>query len=365
MGIIRLILAISVVIAHTSPVLNTQLVGGQLAVQAFYIISGFYMSLILNEKYINKNNSYSLFITNRFIRLYPIYWIVLLATISFSTAVVILSKGHYLSSFKSYYAVKFNWLSFLYLIITNIIIFGQDIIMFLGITPTTGKLYFTSNFINSTPPLHSFLFVPQAWTLGLELTFYVLAPLLLKRGMKVVLPIIISSFILRCFLYNILGLQHDPWTYRFFPTEIMFFLFGFISYRIYVRLKKLSISDTAGFITLIYILLLTIFYYKLPYIKLTFMPFSSSEIIYISSIVTLIPVLFIYFKKSSWDIHIGELSYPVYICHMLVIKVCKDLPFLHINSTELVILSVLLVAYILNKVVAVPIERYRQSRLKN
>ena len=50
MGIIRFLLAISVVIAHTSSVYGFKLVGGQIAVQAFYMISGFYMTLILNEK---------------------------------------------------------------------------------------------------------------------------------------------------------------------------------------------------------------------------------------------------------------------------------------------------------------------------
>lgn len=64
MGILRLLLAISVIIAHTESVFGVRLVGGVIAVQAFYIISGFYMAMILTEKYIGKN-SYKLFITNR------------------------------------------------------------------------------------------------------------------------------------------------------------------------------------------------------------------------------------------------------------------------------------------------------------
>lgn len=72
MGIIRLLLAISVLISHTSTIFGFGFVGGQAAVQAFFIISGFYMAFILNEKYIGENNSYKLFITNRLLRLYPI-----------------------------------------------------------------------------------------------------------------------------------------------------------------------------------------------------------------------------------------------------------------------------------------------------
>src|SRR5450759_1833879 len=94
MGIIRVLLALSVVAAHFGGIWNLRFVGGQVAVQSFYIISGFYMSLILNEKYVGKNKSYKLFITNRFLRLYPIYWTVLLLTIIFCITVAIITNSH-------------------------------------------------------------------------------------------------------------------------------------------------------------------------------------------------------------------------------------------------------------------------------
>ena len=74
MGILRFLLAISVVAHHCGPILGFDFVGGQVAVQSFFIISGFYMSLILNEKYVGINSSYKLFITNRLIKLYPIFY---------------------------------------------------------------------------------------------------------------------------------------------------------------------------------------------------------------------------------------------------------------------------------------------------
>jgi len=48
MGIIRLLIAI--VSAHTSKLFDCQMLRGQIAVQLFYVISGFYMSMVLNEK---------------------------------------------------------------------------------------------------------------------------------------------------------------------------------------------------------------------------------------------------------------------------------------------------------------------------
>ena len=45
------------------------LVGGKLAMQAFFV--GFYMSLILNEKYPATRSGNLLFYGNRFLRIYP------------------------------------------------------------------------------------------------------------------------------------------------------------------------------------------------------------------------------------------------------------------------------------------------------
>ena len=50
--------------------------GGSLAVQTFYIISGFYMALILNEKYVTQPHAYRLFLTNRVLRLFSLYCVV-------------------------------------------------------------------------------------------------------------------------------------------------------------------------------------------------------------------------------------------------------------------------------------------------
>src|SRR5918993_2186065 len=185
MGLIRFLLATSVVSAHAGPILGFTLLDSDVAVKAFYIISGFYMALILNEKYIYSNNSYSLFITNRFLRIYPLYWIVLLLTILYSI-MLIDSKDSNLSQLNNYAT---NWddmktETFIFLLFTNIFLFFQDVVMFLGFNTTSGELFFTSNFQNTNPQLHTFLFVPQAWTIGIELTFYLIAPFVAKKKLK-------------------------------------------------------------------------------------------------------------------------------------------------------------------------------------
>ena len=74
MGLLRICLALAVVSTHTHQRLFPfDMITAYFAVKTFFVISGFYMALILNEKYLTKANSYKLFITNRILRLYPLY----------------------------------------------------------------------------------------------------------------------------------------------------------------------------------------------------------------------------------------------------------------------------------------------------
>lgn len=50
MGIIRILLAISVAIHHTGPIFGHTLFGGDGIVQSFFVISGFYVTMIYTEK---------------------------------------------------------------------------------------------------------------------------------------------------------------------------------------------------------------------------------------------------------------------------------------------------------------------------
>ena len=76
MGLLRLPLAMSVMASHVGPVLGLTMLPGGTAVEVFFVVSGFYMSLILSDKYADPG----IFYTNRFLRLYPTYLIVLAGT---------------------------------------------------------------------------------------------------------------------------------------------------------------------------------------------------------------------------------------------------------------------------------------------
>jgi peptidoglycan/LPS O-acetylase OafA/YrhL len=74
-GILRLILASAVVLVHTGSFFRFNITGGgQVPVELFYIISGFYMALVLNEKYVGPGSGRA-FYANRMLRLLPAYWV--------------------------------------------------------------------------------------------------------------------------------------------------------------------------------------------------------------------------------------------------------------------------------------------------
>ena len=76
MGLLRLLLAVSIILTHSFPLFGYKELDGIRAVEGFFVISGFYMALILNEKYTGKNRSYFLYLSNRLVRIYPVYWLI-------------------------------------------------------------------------------------------------------------------------------------------------------------------------------------------------------------------------------------------------------------------------------------------------
>ena len=361
MGILRFLLAISVVLVHSSSIFGFSFVGGRNAVQAFYIISGFYMTLILNEKYIGVNNSYKLFISNRFLRIYPIYWVVLFLTILRCAGILIYSKGNYLTDFYIYYDnfYNMNFGSLFFLLFTNLFIFFQDTVMFLVLDKITGHLFFTSSFRETTPQLWHFLFIPQAWSIGVEITFYLIAPFIVRRKLKIIIFLIILSLILRLVLYFHFEFKIDPWTYRFFPTELMFFLLGSITYRIYKKLETIHIKNTFNKLILVGIVGFTLLYSFLP------LPGPVKSLLYLITFFISLPFIFIYTKNCKIDSYIGELSYPIYISHMFILGSISflNIPKLAGGQGLSTTLLTIVFSIILNELVAKKIEKIRKNRI--
>ncbi|MCX5815293.1 MAG: acyltransferase [Proteobacteria bacterium] len=362
MGFLRIILALAIVVAHSGSFFGLKFTGGIVSVELFYMISGFYMTLILNRKYIGKEN-YMLFLSNRFLRIYPMYWVILGMTLIISTlSYAVFNNWGILNTYATYYDVISTG-TLVSLIVTNLVVFGQDVVMFLGLDPVKGTMFFTSNFRNTDPQLWRFLIVPQAWMMGLELLFYLIAPFVVRRKTISILTLIIASMLMRFYVYFYIGYANDPWTYRFFPSELALFLLGTISYKLFCFFEKKEIQRLNYFVVIVFFVLVFFWQYIPPstgsyaHIK--------NWLFYFFACIAL-PLLFQITKSWKIDKHIGELSYPIYIVHMLVIS-CISLVIDRFGYQsyigEFSVAMSIIIAFILVKLISDPIEKIRQSRV--
>ena len=350
MGLIRLLLALIVVVAHTGNSLKI-LNNGSDCVQLFFIISGFYIFLILDKKYYKLSNSYYYFITNRVLRIFPMYFGILFLAISYALYSSKFSPR--LPNDLAAYVAFWDQLEVKYLtllITLNFTILGQEVLSFFSHVQDGPALIFNPE----GGILSQFIFIPQAWSIGMEFWFYILAPFLFKLKNKQIVIIIIILVTLKYLFLNEFSNSYN-WKYRVHFFELVYFLLGGISYKL-IKIKKLNqLTRKLIFMMLIiYIVSINLFTDNLIIKWGTYLVFSLA-----------IPVIFRLTSKSKIDKFLGDLSYPLYIIHILIIAVSREF---NITSVELrvvfIILLSILISYILNKILN-PIEKYRKVRLSN
>ena len=362
MGIIRALLAIAVVVYHSYYLFGEKMCGGIAAVQAFYIISGFYMALILNEKYKGQKGSWKLFITNRFLRLYPLYWVVLIIAVAVSV-IGYLGWGQpfYLYAWMVQWE-NLHWTVIVFAIFANIFMVGSDWMFFTGINRETGMLELTKNCFNYKPMTMNMLFVPQIWTLGIEIVFYLVAPLLVRRAWWIQLAILFLSIDYRAYVYTEKFWSWDPWCYRFFPFEIALFMAGSLAYQIYTLIRDKNLS--VWLMRLCWLIIpVLIFYYP----HANWMVEHHRRWLFYGVVFLLIPFVFHYTRNMKWDRWIGELSFPIYIGHHVIMMVIKRYFWTHTEHMYwfgvCTVAGSIIFAVVLWKLVIDPIEKIRQKRV--
>ena len=336
MGTLRFLLAFSVAYGHLAKPLS--LLASDVAVQSFFVISGFYMALVLNEKY--GPGSYWLFISNRLLRLWPAYFVVLIPSVTFAY------------NWQPIFAL--DWSDIAFVVGSQILIVGQDLYLFLFVS--NGTLAFTAYYTDMSLPLYTFAPIPQAWTLGIEIYFYLLAPFLVRRGPVFIAVVIVTSLALRMLLQWAFGLSGEPWSFRFFPSEIALFMAGSLGYYVYASqnetqrwLAKTLLSLAAA---LLFIALAINRWDGIPRL---------ASLSLLALVVVGVPQLFEMTKDIAWDKYIGELSYPLYICHFLFGWILMPDTF---PKVYLALLLSLATSFALYHLIDRPIDAWRQTRLK-
>ncbi|HZE42681.1 MAG TPA: acyltransferase [Steroidobacteraceae bacterium] len=316
MGLLRLILALSVLNIHAK-ILGRNPIDGDTAVQLFFIISGFYMAMVLNEKYLPAKTTPLDFWKSRALRIFPSYCTVLLATLIAGGVFALAGTGS-IQPFDAWDQMLKAGTSRVQLALLGIAqttLLGLDVSNFAAIG-AHGEVAFTANAWLENFPVWRSLFVPQAWTLSLELYFYLLAPFLVRRGYAVLLWIFIASFSLRVLAAVLLGYRTDPWSYRFFPFELLFFLAGVIAYRLGKLPGQPGVRGTMSIRCLAAILV-----FGAGVIGRLGVPGQSS--VFAPALLAILFLgmskLFEFTKHNGVDRLLGELSYPLYVSHVLVI----------------------------------------------
>jgi peptidoglycan/LPS O-acetylase OafA/YrhL len=302
MGLLRVLLAVSVFMAHAPQSGLTRGLngfGGSNAVEIFFLVSGFYIALILDKSYSTRMGFYK----NRILKLYPMYYII--CGLVIIQAILLSNLRESLFSFPAK-ALALG-------AIINSTLLGSDWLMFLQWQ--NGNLDF-GNFHNSELPLWQMLLVPQSWSIGIEITFYFLAPMLCKAKSRTIIFIGIALLAAR-FTGLFFGLNQDPWTYRFFPFELPMFLIGILLYRIRTyRGDSFKISLSKVYLFLI------IFYVCFRY--LTF-KFSLNQFWQMLVLIILTCIVIMWSEETPKDKKLGDLSYPIYLSHLLVMSTYNEI----------------------------------------
>ena len=328
MGLVRTLLALAVVLDHAAafavvrshaPIFGLFPVTAVLAVQMFFVISGFYMSLVLTEKYRTYSGWVWRFYVSRYLRLWPPYLVVLVLTaFVWTNNVGELPWG--------------SWQHNLFKL-SGFSLIGIDLTAFY----TIGTGY----------EAHGQLPIQQAWSLGTELWFYMLVPALALLRTRWLLALGLSLLAARI---AAMVLPQFPWQQRLFPLELYFFVVGMLAHRAYA--VTLSAGSVLGRATLVLAVALVLF----SHYSETFGGWTPVNALLLTGVLAaLLPFVFAYCRDSRVDRTIGDFSYPIYLVHMTVLA-ALPLARTHIGLTVLLVLAA---AAPLVFLVERPIDRWR------
>jgi peptidoglycan/LPS O-acetylase OafA/YrhL len=355
MGTVRFLLALSVVVTHANggTLFGYTIFSGVTAVQCFYVISGFLITMRLNEA--KGYESVANFYLSRYLRLWPAYIVVALPALIFFMRPAMFSALPTVAGPFEIFAIWF----------ANITLFFQDWFLFFRLE--NGHFVPTASF-QAEPgiPLWRFLLVPQAWTLGIELTFYAIAPFVCRRWWSVTLLLLfgLTSRLIVAQYQPVI----DPWIYRFAPSEMLLFGAGGLAYfagrHIFPSWPRttrvLCVFAVLAFLLLVFAHSLFV---NVGLVQVSAALLLTYPLVLVFMVLTASP-LFYGTRNNRLDRDLGELSYPMYISHILVVQIfVVYVPESVQWGNALYVLAVLALSQLLVLFIIKPVDRGFRGRL--
>src|SRR6516165_4135377 len=335
MGTVRLLLALAVVFSHAiafgiiphyTPVFGYWPVDATVAVEMFYVVSGFLMGLILTEKYRALDGWFWKFWLNRYSRLLPGYLVVL----ALSSILAPPSLLYFPNDTWRALLLKFNMVTMI----------GLEWPSFYSIGGQTAQAQ---------------LPVQQAWTLGVELMFYVVVPALSRWRTRTLIVLTAALVFVRLLIAD--AVPFFPWQQRLWPLELTFFLFGLLAHRAYARWFSDGMHARGGIASMAVIVMLICLSGYGDELR-AWTPINA--LFFTGILAVTMPSIFAATRDWRIDRGIGEFSYQVYLIHMLAMNVMPGARESFGAATVLTLIAAPPLVFFIER----PLERWRQRFFK-
>lgn len=340
-GAFRLLLALLVAIGHLGGVA----VLGAHAVHAFFVLSGYLMTLVMQQSYGFTRNGVMAFAANRLLRLYPSYFLILALT-----TLLVLWVGHTAAS---------------------------DVNSAIALPRSAGEFFsnLTMIYPGFYPNEYPVRLSPPTWALTNELIFYALIALGVSRSCRISMVWFFCSAGYFVFSFAS-GMEHSSRYYTVFAASLPFSLgavmYHFKSARGLLRVRYWSGPWRLFLINVFFLALFVLVGAAHGYFRRLDTYVFMAEGFYLLNYV--LCGFWVFFlsaqaappKLRDIDKRCGDLSYPLYLVHWqcaLLIYYLFDLPAEGARALFFLAFSLalsLVVSWLVARCVDAPVERIRE-----
>jgi peptidoglycan/LPS O-acetylase OafA/YrhL len=208
---------------------------------------------------------------------------------------------------------------------------------------------------------YTFQLIGPAWSLGSELLFYLLAPWLVRMTWWRTTALVLVVFAIRLVLFKA-GYDRYPFRVLFFPFSIGFFMLGHLGYLVLSRIESMPFfrSDTLRRWVSVLSVAGILGSGAVLEVGHGIDPDTPNLWTFYLIVAFLLPTTFMGSRNSAIDRFLGNLSFPLYISHYLVLTFVSDYVAGSQNARRIIALGLaILFALLLTVAIELPIEKAR------